>query len=107
MSSARLSLSSSSAAAADLARALSPQDDLSPLASRTAISLIAGAHILGMWGLLQIDVVRDAAREVAPLMIDLVAPLTPERPPPPPPPPTPTVRAPKPVVEKTLIAAPQ
>jgi protein TonB len=41
-------------------------------------------HLLGVWGLLQVESVREAAREVAPLFIDLIVPAPPPAPPSPP-----------------------
>ncbi len=86
--------------------------DLSPLARKGVLAAMLGAHLLGGWALLQVPAVRQAAAEVAPIMVDLIAP-TPEAPkpaPPPPPkveqrrtppPPAPVLAAkPKPVAEK-------
>jgi periplasmic protein TonB len=55
--------------------------------------LVAGVlatHVLALWALMQVDVVRDAVRQVAPLMVEFVS----LAPPPPVPPP---VQAPPPV----------
>lgn len=65
--------------------AVSPEA-LGPGAKRVLLGTMLGAHLLAGWALLQVPAVRDAAAEVAPMMVDLIAP-TPEAPPPPPPPP--------------------
>lgn len=81
-------------------------DGLSPLARRGAVLGVLAAHVAGAWGLLQIESVRQAVGEVAPLMVELIAPPAPEPPalPPPPPPPPPKPR-PKPVAPPPVIAA--
>lgn len=64
------------------------------------------AHLVGGWALLQIDAVRQAVVEAAPIMVSLIAP--PEKKAPPPPPPAPVVPQPKKVLAPTpvpLIAA--
>jgi protein TonB len=63
--------------------AVSP-DALGPGAKRVLLGTMLGAHLLAGWALLQMPAVREAAAEVAPMMVDLIAP-TPEAPPPPPP----------------------
>ena len=65
--------------------AVSP-DALGPGAKRVLLGTMLGAHLLAGWALLQVPAVRAAAAEVAPMMVDLIAP-TPQAPPPPPPPP--------------------
>lgn len=60
-------------------------DALGPGAKRALLGTMLGAHLLAGWALLQAPAVREAAVEVAPMMVDLIAP-TPEAPPPPPPP---------------------
>lgn len=65
--------------------AVSP-DALGPGAKRVLLGTMLGAHLLAGWALLQVPAVRQAAAEVAPMMVDLIAP-TPEAPPPLPPPP--------------------
>jgi periplasmic protein TonB len=64
--------------------AVSP-DALGPGAKRVLLGTMLGAHLLASWALLQVPAVREAAVEVAPMMVDLIAP-KPEAPPPPPPP---------------------
>lgn len=58
------------------------------------IAAVACAHIAGVWLLLQVPAVREAARQVVPTMVDLVAP--PPLPEPAPPPPPPPSRSPPP-----------
>jgi protein TonB len=81
--------------------AVSP-DALGPGAKRVLLGTMLGAHLLAGWALLQVPAVREAAAEVAPMMVDLIAP-TPQAPPPPPvpkvqpklppPPPAPVIAA--------------
>lgn len=59
----------------------------SPLARPILVAGVLGAHLLGAWGLLQVESVRQAVGEVSPLMVDLIAPPAPPTPPPAPPPP--------------------
>jgi protein TonB len=68
--------------------ALHRRDEISGAERRALVLLVTAAHVLAAWGLLQLQAVRDAVREVAPLVVDLVAPPAPEpaRPAPAPPP---------------------
>jgi protein TonB len=50
---------------------------------------ILALHAAAAWGLLQVDAVRTAVAEAAPLFVELIAPPTAERPPEPPAPPAP------------------
>lgn len=64
---------------------------------------VLGAHVLAVWGLLQVDAVRNAAAEVAPLLVEWIAPAAPlaiPLPPPAPPPAPPKIvkKAPPPPV---------
>lgn len=73
------------------------------------LSAAAGAHVLGLWALLQVGEVRDALRQSAPMVVDLIAPKRePEPTPPPPSPraPTPQPRVPEPPPQAPLLAAP-
>lgn len=63
----------------------------SPLARRTLVAGVLGVHALGAWGLLQVEAVRQSIGEVAPLMVNLIAPPAPPPPPAPPVPPPPKV----------------
>lgn len=79
--------------------------DFSRAGGRWMVAGVAGAHLLGLWALLQVDGVRAAVREVAPMVVDLVAPERPDTPPPPPPPPAPPVHV-QPLQQPPLLAAP-
>jgi protein TonB len=76
---------------------------------RLLIGAIAGAHLLGLWALFQVEAVRDAVREAVPVMVDFIQPEAPPQPPPPPPPrprpPTPVPR-PQPVIAAAPAAVP-
>lgn len=65
------------------------------------------AHVGAGWALMQVDSVREALHEAAPLMIDMIAPppkvVPPPPPPPPPAPPRPVAPKPRPA---PVIAAP-
>lgn len=73
------------------------------LESRLVILTVAGAHLLGLWALLQVDAVRVAVREVAPTLIEFI--VAREQPKPEPPPPPPTVRMPPKLQPTPVIAA--
>lgn len=67
-----------------------PPADLRPAERNWLVGGVAAAHLVGLWGLMQLDVVQDAVRQVAPLMVDFIAvqpPPAPPRPSPPSPPP--------------------
>ncbi|WP_295640690.1 energy transducer TonB [uncultured Methylibium sp.] len=83
-------------------------DGLSPAARRGAVAGVVAAHLVGAWGLLQIEAVRQAVGEVAPLMVDLIAPPAPPVPPvpPPPPPAPPQLKKPPPVALVTAAPSP-
>lgn len=84
----------------------SSRDELGPAGRRALVGGVVVAHVLGGWALLQVDAVREAVAQVAPvLMVDMIAPPTPEPPAPAPPPkPQPKVIAPAP--PPLLAAAP-
>lgn len=70
---------------------------------------MACAHLLGLWALLQVSDVRDALRQAAPLVVDLIAPDRPPEPTSPPAAPTPVTPQPRPVEPPPpapLLAAP-
>lgn len=72
-------------------------EGLTPGARRGLVVGVLAAHVAAGWGLLQIDSVRQAMQEVAPIMVDLIAPPPPPQPlPPPPPPPKPVLKKPPP-----------
>lgn len=77
--------------ASPLLHALQASPNLSARDQRLMVGVVALAHVAGLWALLQVDSVQRAVREVAPLMVDLLALPDPKTPPPPPPP---TARAP-------------
>ena len=80
---------------------LSARGDPLPRAARHSLVVgVLGAHVLAGWALMQIDAVRQAVNEAAPLFVSLVTPPAPpvaEPPPPPVPRPVPK-RAPPPIV---------
>jgi len=69
------------------------------------VAAILAVHVALIYGLLQVREVRDAAREVAPMFVDLIAPPAPPVPPAPPPPPTPQPIQKKPPPQAKVIAA--
>lgn len=74
-----------------------PPEDLPPNARRAVVAGMVGVHVLAGWALLQVPAVREAVGEVAPMMVELIAP-TPVAPPPPPPKVAPTPPPPAPVL---------
>ncbi|MFT3664905.1 energy transducer TonB [Piscinibacter sp.] len=76
---------------------------LSPTQRRGVVAGMIAAHLVAGWGLLQIDAVRQAVVDAAPMFVDIVAPPAPPEQPPVPPPPAPAPRTPPPKVP--LIAA--
>lgn len=62
---------------------------------------MAVAHLLGLWALLQVQPVREAMRQVAPMMVDLITPDTP-----PPPQPAPDAPPPRLRPQAPILAAP-
>lgn len=77
---------------------------LSAMQRRLVVGTIAGLHLLAVWALLQVQVVRDAAVQVAPILVSLLATPTPPAPPPPTPRPLPVQ---KPQPKARLQPAPQ
>ena len=73
---------------------------------RAVVAAILALHGLAAWGLLQVDAVRTALIEAAPLFVDLLAPPAPEPPPAPAPPPPPKPLPRKPPPPAPLVAAP-
>jgi len=85
-------------------------DGLTPTQRSALVGAIIAAHIAAGVGLLQVREVREAAREVAPMFVDFIAPPAPPvppapRPPPPPPIPQPILKKPPPPVP-VIAAAP-
>lgn len=75
---------------------------LSPAQRRTVVVAIAGLHLLAVWGLLQVKAVRDAAEQVVPILVSLLAP--PAQPAPAPMPPQP--QPPRPEVRPRTLPTP-
>ena len=76
-------------------------DQLPGVARHTLVIGVIGAHVLAGWALMQIDAVRQAVAEAAPLFVSLVTPPAPPVPEPPPPP----VRKPPPKREPPPVIA--
>ena len=75
-----------------------------------ALAFIVALHVVALWGLMQIQSVRDAVQEMAPIMVGLIT-LPPPEPPkrkiePPPPKPAPVKPKPKPQMIVTEAPAP-
>lgn len=88
----------------------SSSGDLSPAQRHGLVAAIVMLHLAAFWGLLQLNVVREALVQAAPVFVSLIAPTAPPQvkppplPVPPPPKPQPKVQpAPRPAA---LIAAP-
>ena len=69
-------------------------DGLAPAQRRAMVAAILAAHVAAVYGLLQVRELREAAHDVAPMFVDLIAPPAPPAPPVPPPP------APQPILKK-------
>ncbi|HMO44528.1 MAG TPA: energy transducer TonB [Rubrivivax sp.] len=63
--------------------------DLNRAQRRGVVAAIVGLHVLAVWGLLQVQAVREAAVQAAPILVNLLAAPTPPAPPPPAPAPAP------------------
>lgn len=88
-------------------------DGLSPNQRRLMVGAILAVHVAGVWGLLQVQQVRDAVREAAPMFVNLLAPPAPPAPPPAPQPiqkkqtPAPVIAAaPSPAPAAFVVPAP-
>lgn len=79
-------------------------DDLGPRGRRVLTAGVLVAHVAGAWGLLQMDAVRQAVAQAAPIMVDWIAPPAETPAPPPPPVPRPAPRPAQP--PRRVIAAP-
>jgi len=80
------------------------RDVLTPTQRHLTVGAILAAHVVALWGLMQIREVRDAVADVAPMFVNLIAPPEPPKPllpPSPTPRPQPMPKRPPPV----LIAA--
>lgn len=86
-----------------------PRDELPSGQRRAVVAAVLALHGVVAWGLLQVDAVRIAVAEAAPLFVDLIAPPVPPAPPPPepppPPPPRPMPKTPQPAAP-VIAAAP-
>jgi periplasmic protein TonB len=81
-------------------------DELGPTARRVLTGGVLAAHVLGGWALLQVDAVRQAVIEAAPIMVSMIAAPEPPKPAPPPPPPKPQPPRPRPAPAPVIAAAP-
>lgn len=79
-------------------------DDLGPLARRLLAGGVIAVHVIGGWGLLRVDAVRQAVVDAAPIMVNLITPPEPPKTLPPPPPPQ-ARKEPTPVAPAPVIAA--
>lgn len=85
--------------------ALQGRSELSRHQVQILVLTVACAHIAALWLAFQVPAVRQAMRQVAPMMVDLIA--LPEPPPPaPPPPPQPVAKPTPPPSRPPLLAAP-
>ena len=81
------------------------RDDLSPAQRRVAVAAILALHGAAAWGLLQVDAVRSAVRDAAPIFVELLAPPAPRPRPEPPAPPPPSVTPKSPPPPAPVMAA--
>ena len=79
-------------------------DTLPPAARRSLVVGVIGAQVALAWGLLQMDSVRSAVAEMAPIVVEMLPAAAPPPPTPPPPVPRPARLIPKPV--PVIAAAP-
>jgi protein TonB len=87
--------------------ALEPVDTLSAAQRRGLVVGMLGVHLAAAWALLQLEPVRQAVGEIAPVFVDWVAPPTEVPPaPPPPPPPKPLPKRVEPVPLVTAAPSP-
>lgn len=84
----------------------SNRHELPPAQRRAAVAAILALHGAAAWGLLQVDAVRSAVAEAAPLFVELIAAPVPQpQPEPPAPPPPPVPRMPPPPAPVIAAAA--
>ena len=83
----------------------SHRDDLPGAQRRAAVAAIVALHGVAAWGLLQVDAVRSAVTDAAPIFVELLAPPAPQPEPEPPAPPPPTVTPKTPPPPAPVIAA--
>jgi len=82
----------------------SSSETLSTMQRRIVVAAIVGLHLAAVWALLQVQVIRDAAVQAAPILVSLLATPVPPAPPPPTPLPVPVQ---KPQPRAKLQPAPQ
>jgi len=73
----------------------SSSETLSTMQRRAVVAAIVGLHLVAVWALLQVQAVRDAAVQAAPILVSLLATPVPPAPPPPTPLPVPAVASKK------------
>lgn len=77
-----------------------------PRIGRVLTVAVLAVHVVGGWGLLQLEPVRQAIASAAPIMVSMIAPAEPKPAPPVPPPPRPQVSKPVPKAAPIIAAAP-
>lgn len=80
-------------------------DGLTSAQRRLMLAGIVAVHAAGVWGLMQVNAVREAVLQAAPMFVSLIAPPAPPVPPAPKPAPTPPPVQKKPLPPAPLIAA--
>lgn len=80
-------------------------DRLTPAQRRLMVGIIVTVHAAAIWALLQVQEVRDAVAQVAPMLVSIVAPPAPPRVETPPPPPVVEKRI-TPLLPPLIAAAP-
>lgn len=99
--------SSAAAASAPVRYRRSPGDGLPPAVRWGLRAGVVLAHVGAVWALLQVAPVRESVRQVAPIMVNWIAPAQPEPAPQPAPAPKPQVRpVPQPRPRPQVVAAP-
>ncbi|CAN5921217.1 hypothetical protein BH11PSE8_BH11PSE8_35550 [soil metagenome] len=81
-------------------------DGLSPTQRRVMVLGIVAAHVVGVYAILQVREVHQAAVEAVPMFVNLIAPAPPVPPTAPPPPPKPQPIQKKPQPARVVAAAP-
>lgn len=84
----------------------SSSETLSTMQRRAVVAAIVGLHLVAVWALLQVQAVRDAAVQAAPILVSLLATPAPPAPPPPTPLPVP-VQKPQPRAKVQPAPQPQ
>jgi len=81
-------------------------DGLTPAQRRAAVGAIVALHAAAAWGLMQVDAVREAVAEAAPIFVSMIRPAAETPPATPPAAPTPPKPAPPPTQRSIVTAAP-